>query len=376
MDNTQLTDTLYYTYTDYEGYWVAYDPLTSIFLSPDPYVQDPGNWLNYNRYGYCLNNPMLYTDPSGEFLGIFMRGLSFIGGSLSNLIHGYNDPFGSAWKSSGSLVNNMSNCLQFPIIKNENTLLTAGLDPFGLGVSANIVHRSGNATFSGSVGFGLMSGFSANLGGSYSAGNWDFSAGVGAGTNYWGWNAGLKVNGYGGSYGQTYYGNAIGPDGLSNAQTVGNVTAFWRGGSFRIENDLLGDGHDRWRSNAVEVTIGDFVFGTTLYNNDPATEGQGIDAPPGRPDLLGNYNKHEKSSWKNGQTYFSPFYVGVKSGGNVYRLALSAPIVQDRTQNWVHRNGFFYLPVGYQHFYTKYDNFKSGIFIYERKNQPFSLWGN
>lgn len=45
----------------------VYDPLLAQFLSPDPYIQSPDNWLNYNRYGYCLNNPMLYTDPSGEF---------------------------------------------------------------------------------------------------------------------------------------------------------------------------------------------------------------------------------------------------------------------------------------------------------------------
>jgi RHS repeat-associated protein len=43
-----------------------YDPLTSMFLSPDPYLQAPGNWLNYNRYSYGLNNPLLYTDPTGE----------------------------------------------------------------------------------------------------------------------------------------------------------------------------------------------------------------------------------------------------------------------------------------------------------------------
>jgi RHS repeat-associated protein len=41
----------------------VYDPLTSMFLSPDPYLQMPGNWLNYNRYQYCLK----YTDPSGEY---------------------------------------------------------------------------------------------------------------------------------------------------------------------------------------------------------------------------------------------------------------------------------------------------------------------
>ncbi|OJX83229.1 MAG: hypothetical protein BGP01_06960 [Paludibacter sp. 47-17] len=47
----------------------VYDPLTAQFFSPDPFVQAPGNWLNYNRYSYCINNPLKYTDPSGEIFG-------------------------------------------------------------------------------------------------------------------------------------------------------------------------------------------------------------------------------------------------------------------------------------------------------------------
>ena len=43
-----------------------YDPQTGRFLSPDPYVQDPANTQSYNRYAYALNNPLKYTDPSGE----------------------------------------------------------------------------------------------------------------------------------------------------------------------------------------------------------------------------------------------------------------------------------------------------------------------
>ena len=43
----------------------VYDPLTTLFFSPDPFVQAPGNWLNFNRYEYCMNNPTKYTDPSG-----------------------------------------------------------------------------------------------------------------------------------------------------------------------------------------------------------------------------------------------------------------------------------------------------------------------
>lgn len=45
-----------------------YDPVLGRMLSPDPYVQAPGNSQNYNRYSYVLNNPMKYSDPSGEFI--------------------------------------------------------------------------------------------------------------------------------------------------------------------------------------------------------------------------------------------------------------------------------------------------------------------
>ena len=42
-----------------------YDPLVGRFLSVDPYIQNPGFTQEYNRYSYCLNNPLRYTDPSG-----------------------------------------------------------------------------------------------------------------------------------------------------------------------------------------------------------------------------------------------------------------------------------------------------------------------
>ena len=47
-----------------------YDPVISRFLSPDNYVQMPGNSQSFNRYSYCLNNPLKYTDPSGDLFGI------------------------------------------------------------------------------------------------------------------------------------------------------------------------------------------------------------------------------------------------------------------------------------------------------------------
>lgn len=41
------------------------DAQTGRFLSPDPYVQDPGFTQSFNRYSYVANNPLSYYDPSG-----------------------------------------------------------------------------------------------------------------------------------------------------------------------------------------------------------------------------------------------------------------------------------------------------------------------
>ena len=43
-----------------------YDPVLSSFLSPDNYMQDPTTQQGFNRYAYCMYNPLKYVDPSGE----------------------------------------------------------------------------------------------------------------------------------------------------------------------------------------------------------------------------------------------------------------------------------------------------------------------
>ncbi len=59
-----------------------YDPVVARFLSPDPFIQAPNNSQNLNRYSYCLNNPLRYTDPSG-YLTIFGLDIDFDWGSAN-----------------------------------------------------------------------------------------------------------------------------------------------------------------------------------------------------------------------------------------------------------------------------------------------------
>lgn len=69
-----------------------YDAALGKFLSPDPYVQAPDFTQNFNRYSYCLNNPLVYVDEDGEFFfaavlfGAFINSIiQGISGNINNL---------------------------------------------------------------------------------------------------------------------------------------------------------------------------------------------------------------------------------------------------------------------------------------------------
>jgi RHS repeat-associated protein len=56
-----------------------YDPLLRRFLNADENIQYPHNTQNYNKYGYVLNNPLMFNDPSGEFIPL---GVAILVGAL------------------------------------------------------------------------------------------------------------------------------------------------------------------------------------------------------------------------------------------------------------------------------------------------------
>ncbi len=63
-----------------------YDPLMSMMLSPDNNIQMPNMSQNFNRYSYCLNNPLKYYDPTGEWVESVLTGIfSGFGNVISNI---------------------------------------------------------------------------------------------------------------------------------------------------------------------------------------------------------------------------------------------------------------------------------------------------
>ena len=62
-----------------------YDPMMSMMLSPDNNIQIPQSSQNFNRYSYCLNNPLKYKDPTGECVESLVFGI--IGGAANVLFN-------------------------------------------------------------------------------------------------------------------------------------------------------------------------------------------------------------------------------------------------------------------------------------------------
>lgn len=122
-----------------------YDPTLGRFLSCDNYVQAPYDSQNFNRYTYCLNNPLKYTDPSGEIFGIDDAAI-LIGIGVAAAI--------------GGAVNVAANW------DNINNFWD-GLGAFGIGAAAGVasgvavvatVGTGGGAGFLAGLGYGLAAG--------------------------------------------------------------------------------------------------------------------------------------------------------------------------------------------------------------------------
>ncbi|GHV72559.1 hypothetical protein FACS1894201_02480 [Bacteroidia bacterium] len=81
-----------------------YDPAIGRMLSPDLYVQAPTYTQSFNRYSYCLNNPLKYIDPSGEvwFVPVIIGAVigAYAGASIQSGTAAFLDWKPDAWKGA------------------------------------------------------------------------------------------------------------------------------------------------------------------------------------------------------------------------------------------------------------------------------------
>lgn len=77
-----------------------YDPHLGRFLSPDNYVQMPDFSQSFNRYSYCINNPLKFTDPDGENPLLIAAGIAAIIGGAINVAEHW-DQIDNFWQGLG-----------------------------------------------------------------------------------------------------------------------------------------------------------------------------------------------------------------------------------------------------------------------------------
>ena len=80
-----------------------YDSVLGRFLSPDNFVQMPGNAQRYNRYSYCLNNPLKCTDSSGEAFVIDNTTIAFTLFSVASSMMQAAATGGNVWKAGAAI---------------------------------------------------------------------------------------------------------------------------------------------------------------------------------------------------------------------------------------------------------------------------------
>lgn len=378
-----------------------YDPQLKRFLSPDNFVQDPFNTQSYNRYGYVFNNPLLYTDPSGEIA--FLAGVAIIAGvailtnSIINMINGI--PF---WYGIGKagVMGAVSGAISFGIgyaqscIFNTQaailTLKEAALSGLGTLIGnflPQVEVKMGNWSFSlnAAILLGKSNGLGLNLQISYTEG--DFNISYGFGLTGYGKYLDTGKRGFefrnsimiGYDDGNTGFG--IGTnffDGSGEMKEFKQRTSIlnFNKGDFRFsyENDgspfsyggkALSNNTDMYRTAAASVGIGDFSMKLNMFTGRSGNDDNCSDCV--------NYNEGRSKKgnplgiWDNPQA--DKYRLGALTiGYKGLNIGLNSEHIRDGFQNW-----FAHKFISPQPGFRMLDNSINPYFQFQNQNN-FTLW--
>lgn len=140
-----------------------YDPYLGRFLSPDSYVQLPTSAQSFNRYSYCLNNPLKYVDPSGELWWLLpaIAGAYFGGSSVNDSFNPFKWDYGN-WKTyAGMAVGAVSACAGSYIgSASAASALAGGATSLGAGITGGMI---GGMVTGGMNGLGMTAIMGGNI---------------------------------------------------------------------------------------------------------------------------------------------------------------------------------------------------------------------
>ncbi|MCX6232098.1 MAG: FG-GAP-like repeat-containing protein [Bacteroidetes bacterium] len=262
-----------------------YDPLLGRFLSPDNYMQAPDNSQNFNRYSYCINNPLKYTDPSGELFGIDD---ALVLGTIA-------------------LFSGGSNC-----IANQTNIhnFWQGLGYFGIGVASAAAGLGVGSAVSGALNFGGFAG--GAIVGAAGGGSAGFVGGAGnswaSGTSF---SDGLKsglINGLIGAFiGGAYGGLGTGVDAYESDAN------FWNGSADNLTVS---------NATTAESEVGGSEDNKAVILNEDIPAGAkptetGKIAETAKNPNYGKFGKTRVDKTGKPKTHYGVDYVG-KVGDNVY----------------------------------------------------------
>jgi len=267
----------------------VYDPDLGMFISPDPRLQAPEEPINFNRYAYVLNNPLVYTDPTGEFwdqiiVGVIGFGYGYVSHGIETddwgwdavisgavnaaaFLYGYNTADIQGAASIMGALEYGATSVATDIISSQIPSMTVPIgDDFNISLSPSIMTGNGgynigvNFTATAALGdfnFGISSGFGY--------GKSEFTGITGSETRlsgYVGYNA--ENFGIGLSSNQFWSGKT--------SQRTGRLSLAYSDFSMSYENDgtpfqymRIAGGTDSYRTASVTMGYRDFSIGMLLF---------------------------------------------------------------------------------------------------------------
>lgn len=328
-----------------------YDPLMGRMFSPDPYIMGADNTQGYNRYTYALNNPLSYTDPSGDivwFVPVIIGAVvgAYTGASMQS--HSFNPAnwTSNSWKGAivGGIIGAAGGAMFSAAIGATGIMNAAGATTQAWGITTSALQGGVvNMGFSAVSGSGEL--WKAGLTG-MASGAWTATGGLG-----------LVKTGFSGRLGYQIIGTA--------GRSIGNN---WVNGQPAFSKVMVGVGPVnltfgkgqrlfQWQNNIGNIAMNAFGLANLAFGGKASFDWSNLTSVYKGGIIDKIYNPYE--GWESG---FSPYTITGNSNLNSLISHEMHHVWQSRSMgdmfmpnyilqginSWLYGNGFVEAPNWYE----------------------------